>query len=246
MKWQIPKIWEGTCWILGGGVSVAQQFNIPETLIPQTREEFYAFGEYLEPIFQDNVIGVNVGAFVSDKIQVAFWGDTDTYSDYRAWFDEFSGLKVSAAGKFVDKRFSSVYHVYRNPEQGITKRNDEVSWCSKNSASAAISLAYHLGATTIILLGIDLQKTNGRVHWHAGYPDKQKTPTTHQRKHNNAIIPVKEVQPPFKRHMSGYPRIAKDAQKLGIRIINASPDSALTCFEKMSVKEALEIGGQNG
>jgi len=238
MKWKIPKIWEGTCWIIGGGVSISEQFNIPSTLIPQTREEFYQFGEYLEPIYKDNVIGVNVGAFLSDKIPVAFWGDSETYSDFKNWYDNFGGLKISAAGKFSEKRYTSIYHLYKNNKEGITKKNDEVSWASRNSASAAISLAYHLGATRIILLGIDLQTTNGRAHWHAGYPNKLKTPTIAQLR-RGMKHPLLKKDPPFNKHMKGYPLIAKDAEKLGIEIINASPESRLTCFKKMSVQEIL-------
>jgi hypothetical protein len=238
MKWEIPKIWSGVCWILGGGFSVAQQFNVPATLIPRTRGEYYAFGEYLDPIFADNVIGVNVGAFVSDKIPCAFWGDTDTYLDFKPWFDAFAGLKVSAAGKFEDNRFTSIYYLQKNNSCGITRRTNEVSWCARNSAAGAISLAYHLGAHTIILLGIDLKEINGRVHWHTGYPDKQKTRTSAQIKQGMEPI-LSSGKPPFKNHAVGYPLIAKDAQKLGLRIINASPESDLTCFEKMSVQDAL-------
>lgn len=239
MKWNIPKIWSGTCWILGGGVSVAEQFNVPDTLIPTTREEYYQFGTYLAPILSQNIIGVNVGAFVSDQVKVAFWGDSDTYSDFRSWFDAFGGIKVSAAGKFIEDRYKSIYHVYKSNKKGITEKNDEVSWVAKNSASAAISLAYHLGASTIILLGIDLCKTSGRVHWHSGYPDKQQTPRT-RLLNAGAVIPTVERDAPFNRHAQYYPVIAKDAQKLGIRIINASPNSILDCFEKMTVQEILE------
>ncbi len=40
----------------------------------------------------------------------------------------------------------------------------------QNSGAGAISLANHLGAKNIILLGYDGQKTNGKAHWHADHP----------------------------------------------------------------------------
>ena len=44
---------------------------------------------------------------------------------------------------------------------------------------------------------------------------------------------------PFDRHLRGFSDMAKDAKRRGIEIINASPDSAITCFPKYSIKELL-------
>ena len=246
MLWSAPKIWKSPCWIIGGGVSIAEQFGVPDTLIPTTREEYYQFGEYLSPIFPGNVIGVNVGAFVSEEVKVAFWGDSDTYSDFRNWFDLFTGLKVSAAGKFADKRFKSIYHMYKDNSAGIPDKSDSVSWVAMNSASAAISLAYHLGARTVYLLGVDLCKTNERTHWHSGYPDKRYTPTI---RNIHKPIPRLVAEVPFEKHSRAYPKIAKAAQNKGMRVINVSPKSTLDCFKKMTLEQALvdyKQGMENG
>lgn len=238
MLWSIPKMWSGHCWILGGGVSVAEQFNVPKTLIPTTRDEYYEFGSYLEPIMSDHVIGVNVGAFVSDAVDVAFFGDPDTYSDFRAWYDAFGGIKVSGAGKFVEDRYKSIYHVYKDNRHGISHKPDHVSWVAFNSACASISLAYHLGCTEIFLLGIDLYETDGRVHWHSGYPDKLQTPN---KKNAHKGIPTKELPAPFKKHRENYHFVARDAEKVGIKIWNVSPKSTLDCFEKIDLQTALNL-----
>ena len=47
---------------------------------------------------------------------------------------------------------------------------------------------------------------------------------------------------PFHRHLQGFPAIAADAKWRGIEILNASPDRAITCFRKVSVKELLDNG----
>ena len=44
---------------------------------------------------------------------------------------------------------------------------------------------------------------------------------------------------PFHRHLRGFPQIAKDAKQMGVEILNASPDSAIECFRKVTVKELL-------
>lgn len=40
----------------------------------------------------------------------------------------------------------------------------------QNSGAGAISLAAHWGASRIVLLGYDCQKTGGQAHWHGNHP----------------------------------------------------------------------------
>ena len=40
-------------------------------------------------------------------------------------------------------------------------------------------------------------------------------------------------------HMVGFSKIAQDAKRLGIEIINASPDSKIKAFKKVPVKDLL-------
>ncbi|HDY5476679.1 TPA: hypothetical protein RQ695_006640, partial [Pseudomonas aeruginosa] len=40
----------------------------------------------------------------------------------------------------------------------------------RNSGGGAVSLAIARGAKRIILLGYDMQKTNGQSHWHGDHP----------------------------------------------------------------------------
>jgi len=44
---------------------------------------------------------------------------------------------------------------------------------------------------------------------------------------------------PFHRHLKGFPAIAEDAKRRKIEILNVSPDSAIECFRKVSIKEIL-------
>lgn len=46
-------------------------------------------------------------------------------------------------------------------------------------------------------------------------------------------------RPSLKKHLLCFPHIAKDAKKLGVEILNVSPDSAIECFPKVSLNEVL-------
>lgn len=255
MKWQVSKIWSGICWVIGGGQSVADMFNVPKDLVPETREEFEEFGEYLKPIHDDHVIGVNLAAFLGQWVDVAYWGDSDTYNMYRSWYDSFSGLKVASAGKFTQEKFKSIKHLYRDYRGGLQKETDRVSWprirkkingVSKivnagNSGAAAISLAYHLGCTEIRLLGFDMKNgSSGRIHFHTGYPNKDHVITNKMVKEGNTKIPREPRKTaPYHKHGLAFLQIAEDAERLGIKIINVNPDSGITEFEKKSLDDIL-------
>ena len=39
----------------------------------------------------------------------------------------------------------------------------------------------------------------------------------------------------------GFPEIAKDAKKMGVKILNANPKSAINDFEKVNVKDLISV-----
>ncbi len=240
MEFKASKIWSGDCWIIMGGDSIRKQFNIPESLVPLHLPEFRRFGEYLKPIHDQRVIGVNLAAFLGDWVDVAYCGDTKPFNEYRTWFDKFGGLKVSSAGKYKDPKYKSILHMYKDPSAAITQDPTALSWLGKNSGASAINLAYHLGATRIFLLGLDMYDApSGRIHWHAGYPDASKTPTTAEIKQGKTI-PRIQTKAPYKRHQTAFPEIAKEAKRLGIEIINVNPDSGVLDFPRRSVAQVLD------
>lgn len=91
-----------------------------------------------------------------------------------------------------------------------------------NSGYQAINLAVMLGARRIILLGYDMKPADdGRIHWHEEHPVK--TP---------ANVFTQSMLPAYK-------TIVEPLQERGIEVINTSLSSALTCFKKMPLEEAL-------
>lgn len=91
----------------------------------------------------------------------------------------------------------------------------------RNSGAGAISLAAHWGARRIVLLGYDCQRTGGKTHWHGDHP----------RGLGNAGT--------IDRWPAIFARLAKSLAGR-VTVINATRDTALTCFERQPLAEALK------
>ena len=225
----------GTCYILGGGWSLARQFGVPENLIKKLENHTAPPSElspYLEPLHDKHCIGINKAYQIGPWIDVVFFGDCNWYVPEREALAKFPGLKVTCCPRFGNRP-------PRDPEQirymekdskknmGISEENGKVAW-NKNSGAAAVSLAYHLGVKKIVLLGFDMKNGPKEVsHWFGA--------------HGNPTA-KKKIRSPYERHLPGFGTIAKDAKRLGLEIINASPDSAIDCFTKMPVTGLFTIG----
>ena len=90
-----------------------------------------------------------------------------------------------------------------------------------NSGYQAINLAYLWGATAIVLLGLDCSPSkDGKAHWFG-----QHGPGLTQRQ-------------PFDLWQAKFPRLAQDLKDDGVRVINCSRQTALTCFDRLPLKDA--------
>jgi hypothetical protein len=91
-----------------------------------------------------------------------------------------------------------------------------------NSGYQAINLAYLWGAQTIILLGLDCSKSpDGQAHWFGQHG------------------PGLTQQQPYDIWQASFPALAQDIKDEGVRVINCSRQTALTCFERMTLKDAI-------
>jgi hypothetical protein len=88
-----------------------------------------------------------------------------------------------------------------------------------NSGAAAVSMAYTYGAAKIVLLGYDCQHTNGATHWHGDHP--------------KALGNAKTVGkwPAKFKGLASYVR--------GCEVVNASRETALTCFKREPLEQCL-------
>lgn len=99
----------------------------------------------------------------------------------------------------------------------------QVKWmpAALNSGAASIALAVASGASKILLLGYDCQKTGGKTHWHGDHPKTL----------GNA------------RSIGNWPKhfksIARLADERGAKVINCSRETALTCFSRSDLMASL-------
>lgn len=93
-----------------------------------------------------------------------------------------------------------------------------------NSAFAAMHLAAHLGASEIVLFGVDMRHgQDGKTHFHGGHglvhlEDTMKT----------SMLPL-------------FASLVKPLAKKKIRVVNASPNSALQCWPRCSISDGVAL-----
>ena len=232
MTWQVPRMWEeGDVWIIGGGPSIPKQFDVPSKVIRDVirgTSTPNAYSPYMAALHDKHIIGINMSHRIGDWIDMVFFGDGGFFLTHQEKLALFPGLKVSCSPKTSGVGWVKYLIRDNKHKRGISPNPKKVSW-NGNSGAAAISVAANAGASRIILLGFDM-KVNGSKdqHWHDLYGRSAGKGTEKRAK-----------KLPFHRHLQGFPAIATDAKQRKIEILNASPDSAISCFRKVSVKELL-------
>jgi hypothetical protein len=146
---------------------------------------------------------------VNSTFRAAPWADA-LYAMDRRWWDLHWR---DVAAEFQGVRYSSSAHAVN---WGVVKLSCPAYG---NSGAAAISVAAHKGATRVILLGYDCQHTGGRAHWHADHPSPLGNAATVDR------WPAK------------FEQLKKSLR--GVEVVNASRDTALRMFERVTLDEAM-------
>jgi len=116
----------------------------------------------------------------------------------------------------IDK-FGLKFVVGKIGEQGLSPQIGRITY-GGNSGHQAIHLARNMGAAKIILLGYDFHG-NGS-HWFGEHP--QEIRGGHD----------------YNLWLSSIKHLARDLKNEGIEVINCTPGSAITCFEKREIKNA--------
>ena len=161
---------------------------------------------------------------VNTTFRMAPWADV-LYACDGGWWREY--------GPEVDQKFTGDMYCYAQfgtrfgakqvpsaGQTGLTSRQGSIT-TGGNSGHQAIHLVRNFGATRIILLGFDMAHTGGQAHWHGNHP----------RGLGNAgscAQWVKLMRP-----------LAEGLKAEGVEVINCSRHTALDCFEKTELTEAL-------
>lgn len=235
VTWQVPKMWEGgEVWILGGGPSLIDNFEIPQNVVRDVRsrkKEIEAYSPYLAALHSKHVIGINVAYKFGNWVDVCFFGDKPFFLKHRGGLSNFRKLVVTCSKKVGERNLGWVKYLPCEKEHGkfktgISTNPNQVCW-NENSGAAAISLAAWLGVKRIILVGFDmtLSSLNGEQHFHNEYKEMGRK--------------IKKASLPFNKHLEPFDAIKRDADAMGIEILNVSLNSAITQFEKVHIKELL-------
>jgi len=161
-----------------------------------------------------NIITVN-DSFrkLNDDAAVCYGGDYQWWKEYHQLVKGCTAAQLWTGDAQAAKDFSLNHIQCRLDVQGLG-----TNWIvhGGNSGLQALNLAYIWGAKIIILLGFDCKYGPKGERHH--YPDHPKSfgANAEQIKH-------------WQRH---FESTAKAFKRTSTRVINCSPDSALTCFEK--------------
>jgi len=108
---------------------------------------------------------------------------------------------------------------------GLPQPGDKFVYTGHNSAFQALGLAVTWGATDVVFLGLDLQSADGGPnHWHEDYTG-----------------PVRNVRVAYPTFIRAFNKCAPVAAQMGVRIVNASRQSALTAFPRLTLAEACAV-----
>lgn len=162
---------------------------------------------------------------INDNYRLTPWADILYACDHKwwQWHHEqtkfFKGIKVTQ-----DKKAAQEYdinYIESAANTGLSTDPDIIHQ-GFNSGYQAINLAYNLGARKIILIGYDMKLgADGSNHWFGHHPDK--------------------IVSHYQSWLIMYSSLAEHAKKLNCSIINSTIDTALTCFEKMPLEDALNV-----
>lgn len=173
----------------------------------------------LVPKLKGRVIAVKEGVYLRPNADVVFFAGERPAEIAPPVLKAFTGERIVVRGKGHPVFPSTAKRVWRTAtHEKLSDTPTEVA--GFDAGTSAMNLAVLFGATEIVMLGYDM--LGGR--WF------------------NGEIPHFLPNPPesdFQRHLSTLPSIAADAKAKGIRIVNVSPISRVTCFERQPLEAFL-------
>lgn len=165
---------------------------------------------------QVHVAGIQAIA-VNTTFQLAPWAAVLYAADSAWWRNtpgalEFRGLKVSCEEVLGVERLMSAGRVGYTDDPALV-------YTFSNSGAQAIQIAAKAGARRILLLGMDMKGG----HWHGAHP-----------------APLRNTHPELYAIWRSYlPTLATALQERGVEVVNCSPTSAIDCWPKAPLEEAL-------
>ena len=204
--------WHDDVFILGGGPSL----NDVNFDLIKGKHVIGVNNAYGDRISDNN--GKLIEYKCRDWVDICFFGDGRWFDWHEVWLRKFKGQIFSCATRA--RHLERIIYVQRGKSLGIEAKTNAIAW-NRSSGAAAISLAYHFGAKRIILLGFDMRMIDGKGNWHTDHKTSRKDASVYRR--------FKEV----------FKHIKEDADKLGVEVLNATPDSAIIDFKFVKLEDVI-------
>lgn len=169
------------------------------------------------------VIATNNAYQLGPWVDFCFFGDCRWWDWHRKALATYAGITVTCCPRLKDNGTKYLRCMERGKPVGIDSAPGKISW-GRHTGASVINFAYHLGANPIVLLGYDMRRVDDKPNWHDQHPCPDKNP--------------------YDRFLKSFPPIRRDAEALGLKIINCTPNSALTIFPMMSLEDFLKQENQ--
>lgn len=163
---------------------------------------------------------------INDAYRLAPWADALYACDAKWWgwhegVPDFAGPKWSlehSAWNNYRAKYPDVQRLRMTGPNGL--EHDPTGLRSgRNSGYQAINLAYHYGAARILLLGYDMQRSDGKSHFFGEHPNQQ--------------------QSPYASFRARFETLKKPLAKCGVEVINCTRRSVLEAFPKADLRVSL-------
>lgn len=112
------------------------------------------------------------------------------------------------------KKFN-LHHIPGVSQRGLGR---EAIHFGGNSGYQAMNLAYLWGVRKMVLLGFDMQMTNGKQHYFGRHPY-----------HDHGQGPSAAL---FRNWITQFHDLARDLKAAQVQVVNATRESALDCFNR--------------
>lgn len=170
----------------------------------------------LIPQLRGRIVAVKHAVLLRPDADVLFFAGERPAEIAPPLLKAFRGKYVIVRGRGHEVFPPDSKRVWRTTEHTALSA-DSTTVSGYDAGTSAINLAVLFGATEVVVLGMDM--IGGR--WFTG-----------EVKHYLPQPPERD----FQTHMSCLPAIAEDAQRKGIRVVNCSPISRVTCFERQPLE----------
>lgn len=162
---------------------------------------------------------------VNDSYRLCPWADMLYAADrnwwhYHNYVTEFKGerwTQQQGHQAWKQEAINAGIHVITSKHKSGLSSDPELIHTGMNSAYQALNIAVLMGASRVLLLGLDCSSLDGKTHWFGEHTGKLKRKS------------------PYERFAKEFEKACPDLDRAGVEVINCSERSAVACFRKASV-----------